>query len=176
MAKQQAMPNGLPMDATKFSSYVYRNYDQQFTAYLLKTIPNGEDAKDLKQDFYLKLHLQAEKLRSKYIQFGTRYLMTTLKNICIDFLRNPKKKPFLEWDTSTMDRSINHYFYFPDEVFDAFYTECLTFLSATDAQIFTLQVKGFKYQEIANQTGFKANNVGVRIHRARGKTMRYLRA
>ena len=53
--------------------------------------------------------------------------------------------------------------------------KALTSIDSTEAEVFCLKhLDGLSYSEIANTTGFKENNIGVMIHRAKNKLKAFL--
>lgn len=139
----------------------------------LRYTPNREDAEEIAQDVFIKAYRSLADFRgeSKF----TTWLYTIVNTTSITFLR--KKRV----ETHSLDKE--GVFEVADRVDSGFranqveqkskvqmVNEAIKLLSADDAQLITLFYQGEQsLEEIGVIMGLEANNVKVRLHRARGR-------
>lgn len=142
-----------------FSDGIYR--------FLLKNTRNGDLARDLVQDTFMKLWI-----RRKDVQYGKgkSYLFTTAFHTMIDYGR--KHDRITKYDEKVHDAGITFDNYSDlKEILD----EAVDKLSPVQKSVVLLRdYEGYSYEEIGEITGLSESQVKVYIYRARLFLKKYI--
>lgn len=143
-------------------------YKDKMFRYALSIMGSRFEAEDVVQEAMIKLWKGKDRLAT--IDNKEAWVITVVRNLCIDKVRSRKKK---------QTNDIDEYFHISDnspgpdvklEQSDALkkVTEIMNTLPDTQKEIITLRdIEGYTYQEIADIMGLKVDQVKVYLFRAR---------
>jgi RNA polymerase sigma factor (sigma-70 family) len=161
------------MTAIEFNHHIigYENKMQRF-AYSL--VLDKDEANDLVQETFLKALLYREKL-SDYSNLRV-WIMTIMRNIFINNYRRTNKGRDIINEKVAISKDLEHGFESTDSYFSQNEIN-KAFDQLTDdlKEPFLKFVDGFKYREIADETGLNIGTVKSRIHTARQQLMQSLK-
>lgn len=80
---------------------IFNEYYRPLTLFALKYVENIEDAKEVVQDFFVRLWLRHSDIQ---ISFSLKiYLYQSVRNACLNYLRDNKKRTQLQQNSITTD-------------------------------------------------------------------------
>jgi RNA polymerase sigma factor (sigma-70 family) len=161
------------MTAIEFNHQIigYQTKLQQF-AYSL--VSDRDDAKDLVQETYLKAFCYREKL-SDYSNLKV-WIMTIMRNIFINNYRRKNKSRDILNEKTAILKDLEYGFESTDSEFS--HLEIKKAFEKLNDELkvpFVKYVDGFKYREIADETGLNIGTVKSRIFTARQQLMSSLK-
>jgi RNA polymerase sigma factor (sigma-70 family) len=147
------------MNAKEYNQSVDLYSDNVFR-FILKNIKDKERARDIVQDSYEKLWLNAGNVNFNKVK---SYLFTTAYHTMIDVLRKDKRQTYMAD------------YQFPEDMHDKQYTDLAEILNIAVGQLPEIQrivillrdYEGYSYQEIGDITTLSEAQVKVYIYRAR---------
>ncbi|MPQ47058.1 sigma-70 family RNA polymerase sigma factor [Marinifilum sp. N1E240] len=153
------------MTTIEFKNHIV-SLEDQLRIYAYRLTTNRDDALDLCQDTVLK----AITYRSKFTHTNLKaWMFTIMKNLFINAYRKNKKQR--EWISHETNRNMGLMNVSHDNPHSTHnYNDILKELSKLDDQLktpFKLFLSGFKYREIAEQTGLPIGTVKSRIFQGR---------
>lgn len=148
---------------------LYRIASGGIYGYALSILKNRHDAEDVLHDCFLAAWSSAASYKSKGKPMA--WLITITRNLCLQKLRNYKRKaelPDEDWDSLLAEDGMTA----EDRIIIA---ECMNILSDDERQIVTLHaVAGFKHREIAETMGVPLATVLSKYNRALKKLKKAL--
>lgn len=155
--------------AEEFGAIVADNRARAF-AFLLQMVGNRDDAMDLLQEGFLRLHLKWH-MRDPERPLGP-WMFQIFRNLAIDHLRKRSRRQVYELDperhASPSGRS--------RPLLKIQLWKAVNALPEEQREVFVLrELHGLSYAEIAEVTGSPASAVTMRLHHARQKLRRELR-
>ena len=154
---------------------IVKRYETRVYHFILKSLRNPEDALDISQETFLRVHRSLGLFRGQS-SFST-WIFSIASNLCIDFVRKQKRRgrhiPSVNEDSPEMQNLADER---PDPVSQAEKREvareidrALAAITPDLREIFLLrEVAGLSYQEIADALDIELGTVKSRIARARG--------
>ena len=152
-------------------SLLVERYQQYVFTLVYRFTDNREDAEEISQDVFVKVHRSLADFRGDS-KFST-WLYTVVRTSCITFLRKKRldttsldnERTFVQLENqesgfkaNTIEQKSRH----------AMVNEAIRLLSPDDAQLITLFYKGEQsLEEIGRIMGLDPNTVKVKLHRAR---------
>ena len=158
-------------DSQSFSVLVERYKDLVFTL-VLRMLKNREEAEEVSQDTFIKVYKSLDRFKGDS-KFST-WIYRVAYNTCLDRIKKNKRQ-FL---TVPIDEFTAHHVKTVDDAFSKLETlereeaikRCLGLLPAEDSFLITLYYfEEQTLEELAKVVGLKANNVKVKLFRARKK-------
>ena len=149
-------------------------YEKRVYHFILKSLRNPEDAFDISQETFLRIHRSLSLFRGQS-SFST-WVFSIAHNLCIDFVRKQKRRglhlPSVNEDDLEM-QNLSDARYDPVAAFEkrevvSEIDRALAAISPDLREIFLLrEVAGLQYQEIADTLEIELGTVKSRIARAR---------
>ncbi|TBN03703.1 RNA polymerase sigma factor [Hyunsoonleella flava] len=156
-------------DVQAFSILVDRYKNLVFTL-ALRMLKHREDAEEISQDVFIKVYKSLYKFKGDSKLSTWIYKVTY--NSCLDAIKRQKRKhqevnidKYDAYDIEVIDDALEKLVQIDRE--NAIKT-CIEALASEDSFILTLYYYGeLSLEEISKITGLKANNIKVKLHRAR---------
>ena len=143
------------------------NYADNVYRFIIKSIRNEEDAKDIVQSSFEKLWRSRKEVDNKTCK---SYLFTVAYHNLIDFLRKSKRVDLK--DEFKESASISHK---PVNNLKKVLEQALATLNHTQRSLVLLKdYEGYSYEEIGQISGLNESQVKVYLHRARLQLRNYL--
>jgi RNA polymerase sigma-70 factor, ECF subfamily len=145
---------------------IVRRYQRPLVGYLSQIINDGEKARDLAQETFIRIFRHAQGYRTT-TRFAT-WLYHIARNIARDELRARKRRPEVTSDEAAKSESIDSTLR-QTEVRETVAT-ILGRLSSRDRNLLVMRdLKGLSYEEISAQTGIALGTVKSGLSRARAR-------
>ncbi|MCB1175523.1 MAG: sigma-70 family RNA polymerase sigma factor [Leptospiraceae bacterium] len=146
---------------------LWQEFQQNLTRFIGKRVSNPQDAEDILQSVFEKIHRRADQLEQ--IQKPGAWLYRITRNQIIDYYRSHQQTVELPDELIYLDQK-------PDSDRSRFFEQCLTtFLSDVDEaerQILQQHWAGMSLKALAHQNGQSYSAVKARIRRLRAKLRR----
>lgn len=136
-----------------------------------------EDAEDIVSECWIKLICIVPKLMRMDIQARSTYIMKTVQNEAIDFIRKRQRctdSPLTEIRATTISSGS----ICPEQIVESheFVRELLQFLPNQERKIISMYIQGYSTGEIAVRLKLTASSVRVYKHRAQQRLIDYVEA
>ncbi len=142
---------------------LWMNFNQKLEGFIIKRVNNPEDARDILQEVYLKIHSHAEKISG--LRNTENWLYSITRNTIIDYYRTRKNKTQLPEEWSAVPESDSR------DVKKQLAPAIRSMIDTLpdpyrEALIFT-EYQGMTQSELAQKLGISLSGAKSRVQRAR---------
>jgi RNA polymerase sigma-70 factor (ECF subfamily) len=154
------------MKTTENTADIWNEFSGQIRGYLLKKVKQADDAEDLLQDIFIKIHSRLGDLKDE--KKLAPWIHQIVRNSLTDYYRknSPETSEFNEESTVLSDNGA------PDDIYSACVSGCLrVFIDRLPEKyrepIVLSDIKGLKQKDIAEQMNLSYSGLKSRVQRGR---------
>ncbi|MCA9742607.1 MAG: sigma-70 family RNA polymerase sigma factor [Deferribacteres bacterium] len=164
---------------------LFERYQSPVFHFITKMVGQPEDAEDITQIVFVRVHRKLASLRDK--QAFAKWLFTTARNESINHLRRKNAKQAASLEAMQENKmpvepkNADHHTYNPEQMaahrdMDDIVQQALNDIPEINRSAFVLGVlEGYSYKEVGAMLGCSVNNVKLRVFRARALLSEKLR-
>lgn len=152
--------------------FFYQKHHWELYSYALRLVNHYKFdtsfAKDLLQEFYIKVSLKWELFDAKYKEFGVKYLKRTLKNEISDQRKKMEAMRRRDNFYGEKHEKVGNIFNLCRDIYHKkFYDYMDELLDEKHFPVMKLWIEGYSYKEIADIMAIKVGTASSRISKAR---------